>query len=94
MILPRNKTQYKHDIRDELVQNRNAYLSTYVSRKSSRQYKVVFLQCVAFKGSLIADGMLTLFHLKVAFFRKVRFVFSNLQISKRNIPKNYPELEI
>ena len=32
--------------------------------------------------------------LKVAFFQKVRFVFLNLQISKKNIPKNYPELEI
>ena len=32
--------------------------------------------------------------LKVAFFQKVRFVFPNLQISKKNIPKNYPELEI
>ena len=28
------------------------------------------------------------------FFQKVRFVFLNLQISKKNIPKNYPELEI
>ena len=27
--------------------------------------------------------------IKVAFFQKVRFVF---QISKKNIPKNYPEL--
>ena len=31
---------------------------------------------------------------KGGFFQKVRFVFLNLQISKKNIPKNYPELEI
>ena len=31
-------------------------------------------------------------NIKVAFFQKVRFVFSNLQ--KKNTPKNYPELEI
>ena len=32
--------------------------------------------------------------LKVAFFQKVRFVFQISKSQKKNIPKNYPELEI
>ena len=32
--------------------------------------------------------------LKVAFFQKVRFVFQISKSLKKNIPKNYPELEI
>ena len=32
--------------------------------------------------------------LKVAFFRKCDEIFSDKQISKKNIPKNYPELDI
>ena len=33
-------------------------------------------------------------HTKGGFFQIVRCVFLDLQISKKNIPKNYPELEI
>ena len=32
--------------------------------------------------------------LKVAFFQKVQFVFRISKSQKKNIPKNYPELEI
>ena len=32
--------------------------------------------------------------LKVAFFQKLRFVFQISKSQKKNIPKNYPELEI
>ena len=32
--------------------------------------------------------------LKVAFFQKVQFIFQIFQSPKKNIPKNYPELEI
>ena len=32
--------------------------------------------------------------IKVAFFSESAIRFSNIQISKKNIPKNYPELEI
>ena len=33
-------------------------------------------------------------HIKGAFFSESEIRFSNLPISKKNIPKNYPELEI
>ena len=32
--------------------------------------------------------------IKVAFFQKSAICFSNLQIFKKNIPNNYPELKI
>ena len=42
----------------------------------------------------IWSGLPALVLSKGVFFQKVRFFFPNLPISKKHIPKNYPELEI
>ena len=63
-------------------------LTYYIKLKASAQVKLKICTLL-FSTSWL--GVLVMTILKVAFFQKVRCVF---QISKKNIPKNYPELEI
>ena len=62
------------------------YFSTVAIQKQGQE--IIDALKIAFMQSLIR------YVLKVAFFRKCDEIFSDLQISKKNIPKNYPELEI